>query len=127
MKTLVPPTGPPWLAFFIVGPPDSPLAANAPSATLWCFVVDGADDRFRADAVRVPATIRRINPRVYRVTSDELKEAWGPERVAFQQYQRALARTTRPRIDLAAVIGLEIQDSAGGPRRMYSVRVGPPE
>ena len=136
LKTPVPPSGTKRLAFYIVGPRDSPLGANAPSATLWCFVVDGVDDGFRASAVRLPATIHQINPRAYRVTSDELENlvasgkpgsGWAPERVAFQQYQRALARTTRPRTTMEVLIGLEIQDSAAGPRRMYSVRVGPPQ
>jgi hypothetical protein len=136
-------------AFVIVGTPDSQLIANAPSARLWCFVVDVADERQPAHAVSMPATIRQINPRTfgvaakvsggvksvaaanpraYRVTSDELTRAWswGPASLAFQQYHRALARTTRPRGTMDVVIGLEIQDSANGPRRMYSVRVGPP-
>ena len=125
-RTPVVPGGP-AKAFYIVGPPDSPLAANARTATLWCFVVDDTGARFRADAMPVPATITQINPRAHRVTSDELGKAWGPESVAFQAYQRALARTAGSRTTMAVMIGLEVQDSAGGPRRMYSVRVGPPE
>jgi hypothetical protein len=137
----------PRRAFVIVGTPDSPLVANAPSARLWCFVVDAADARVHAEAVPIPATIRQINPRTlsvadkingalidsvaaanpraYRITSDELAKAWTPESVPFQQYHRALAGTASPR-PMDVLIGLEVQDSANGPRRMYSVRMGPP-
>ncbi len=137
----------PRRALVIVGTPESPLVANAPSARLWCVVVDAADERVHAPAVPIPATIRQINPRTlsvddkltgrkigsvaaanpraYRITSDELTKAWGPASVPFQQYHRALAGTSSPRA-MDVLIGLEVQDSANGPRRMYSVRMGPP-
>jgi hypothetical protein len=114
------------LAFFIAGPPDSTLIGNAPTAALWCYVVDPADDRFRATAVRVPATILRINPRAYRIGSNELEQVWAAQGIPFQQYTRAVSTSARPRAKLDVMIGLEIQDSPGGPPRMYSVRVGPP-
>ena len=133
-------------AFVIVGTPDSPLVANAPSARLWCFVVDAADEGSHAPAMPIPATIRQINPRTfgvtdkltggvsvaaanpraYRVTSAELTKSFrNPASVAFQQYYLALARTTGPRETMDVLIGLEVQDSANGPRRMYTVRMGP--
>lgn len=114
------------LSFFVVGSKDSGLVQAAPKATLWCFVVDGSTDRFRDDAVHIPATITQINPGGYRINSVELEKIWGPDRVAFQQYERALARLTGPRRAMAVLIGLEIQDPNGGARTMYSVRVGPP-
>jgi hypothetical protein len=125
LKSPVIPDGPP-VAFYIVGPRESPLAANAPSATLWCFVVD-ADAPYRAHALPVPATIRQINPHVYRVSADELKKPWGPESVPFKAYQQALARTAGSRTATAVMVGLEVNASAAGPRQMYSVRVGPPQ
>jgi hypothetical protein len=114
------------LAFFMVGPPDSPLIANAPSAGLWCYVVDPEDDEFRSEAVSVPATIQQINPGAYRVNSPEIEQAWSADRIAYQQYDRALKRRATPRARLDVMMGLEVQDSASGPKRMYSVRVGPP-
>jgi hypothetical protein len=125
LKSPVIPYGPP-AAFYIVGPRESPLAAHAASATLWCFVVE-ADAPFRARALPVPATVRQINPRAYRVTADELKKPWGPESVPFKAYQQALARTIGSRTAMAVMIGVEVQASPGGPRQMYSVRVGPPQ
>jgi hypothetical protein len=125
LKSPVIPDGPP-VAFYIVGPRESPLAANATSATLWCFVVD-ADAPFRAQALPVPATVRQINPRAYRISAAELKKPWGPESVPFKAFQQALARTRGSRTAMAVMIGLEVQASAAGPRQMYSVRVGPPQ
>lgn len=65
------------LAFYIAGPAGSPWLASAPTATMWCFAVDGHDDGFRARAVRLPATVTRINALAYRVTSPEIEQAWG--------------------------------------------------
>ena len=114
------------LAFFIVAPRNSRMLKSATSATLWAFVADGRNDRFRDDAVAVPATITQINPEVYRVSSEELNNVWSAGRVAFRQYQQALFHTTVARQGLEVMIGLELQDSDTNGPRMYSVRVGPP-
>ena len=119
--------GGPAVDFFVAGAPDSALMAHAASATLKCFAVDHADARFRPDAVAVPATIRQINPRAYRISADELKNPWEAGNLAFDQYQRALTQTSGSRTTIEMMIGVEIQDTTAGPRRIYAVRVGPPQ
>jgi len=114
------------LAFYLAGPKDSALILNARTATLWCLVVDGVSDTFRSEAVAVPATITEINPGAYRVTSTELENVWGADRLAFRRYAEALEHANGSRTYLDVMMGLEVQDTATGARRMYSVRVGPP-
>jgi len=114
------------LSFFVVGPKASAFLRAARTAKLWCVAVDGTNDHFRDDAVEVPTTMTEINPGAYRFSSPELLPGWYPQRIAFQQYQRALSRVAGPRHAIEVLIGLELTDPASGARRMYSVRVGPP-
>lgn len=120
------PTGGRRLAFYVVGQPDSALIKAGRTAQLWCFTVDGVDDRFRDTAVRVPATVTEINPGALRISADELDNAWGAVQVAFQEYERGLARSSRPRQSIEVMIGLEIHETPTAPPSMYSVRMGPP-
>ena len=113
------------LTFYVAGPVGSPLLAAAPTATLWCFYVDGHDEGFRARATRLPATVTQINAQAYRVNSPELEQSWGAQLESFRQYERALKDSPQPREALHVLIGLELVGPDGA-RRMYSVRVGPP-
>lgn len=113
------------LAFYISGPERSPLLAAAPTASVWCFYVDGHDETFMAKAVKLPATVTQINALAYRVTVPELEQDWGAQLAAFRQYERALKESPRPREDLHVLIGVELAGPDGA-RQMYSVRVGPP-
>jgi hypothetical protein len=124
LKTPALPSGP-AVAFFAAGAPDSALMTHAAAATLKVFAVDHGDARFRPEGVTVPATIRQINPRAYRISTEELKKPWGPGSIAFDAYQRALVQTRGSRTTIEMMIGLEIQDTDAGPRRIYAVRVGP--
>ena len=115
------------VSFYIVAPPASALHAHVSEAKLWSFVVDGANDGFRAGAAPVPATITQINPGVFRVSSPELEQVWGGDRIAFAQFERALSTSHAPRVRMVAMIGLELPEGPDRARRMYSVRVGPPQ
>jgi len=108
-------------SFFIVDPDRSNVAVS-PASTKLCFLVmNNADEAFRAEPLPLTSTIDHINPRVYRVTSEELE----PDRpIGFKYYRQILARAPGSRATMDLLVGLVIQDAAGQ-RRMYSVRFGP--
>jgi hypothetical protein len=111
------------LSFFIVGPPASAIIQAAPAAKLYAFVIDDSDPKFVSDYALLPATVRQVNPRAYRVTSDQF--LWNADSLAYKQYQKVLATSLGSRATMEAMVGVEVSDPNGG-ATMYAVRVGPP-
>ena len=114
-------------SFFLVGPDGSPLMRSAVGATVWCFVVDGVKDDYRANAELVPATISRINPHAYRITPSVSGFGWGDGQIAVRLFERALAHSTGPRQNVHVMMGLELQETDTELRTMYAFLVGPPQ
>jgi hypothetical protein len=108
-------------SFFIVDPGAASVAVSPTSTQLYFLVMNHADEALRGDPRSLPSTIRRINPRVYRVTSPELEPN---QPLGIQYYRQVLARAAGSRAAMDLVVALVVQDSTGQ-RRMYSVRVGP--
>jgi hypothetical protein len=111
------------LSFFIVGPPSFAIVSSAASATMYFFAINDADPKFRSEYVPVSATIHKINPRAYRVTSEQLGTS-GPAIAKFRLHLDSL-RMLEPGPSLELLVGLVLQDPTDGTRRMYSVRLGP--
>ena len=110
-------------SFFVVGPPGSALLSGAPAAKFFTFVIDDADPAFRSEYVPLPATVRQVNRRAFRVTSSQFP--WQPDSIAYKHFSKVIATSLGSRAMKEALIGLELTDAAGK-RTMYSVRVGPP-
>lgn len=106
------------ISFLIVDPEPEVFAGGMPPPQLGVVVVNSADASFQADMLTMPATITRVNPRVYQVMSTEL----GAKGQASDYYRRVVASAPGDRAMMDLVAGLIVQDARG--RRFYSLSLG---
>jgi hypothetical protein len=118
------PPDPSVLSFFVVGPPSFPLAAHAQSAALYFFVVDDSDESFQSAYLPLRISVRRVNPRVYHITSEDL-QARAQNELGGRYLREVLGRTARSRGNLQLLAGLALPESSNGLLRLYPVRFGP--
>ena len=112
------------LSFFVVGPLSDQLAGHEQDAALYFFVVDRSDERFQSASRQIHITVRRVNPRVYHITSDDI-DRWQRNGPASRHFRDVLALTTRSRGNMELLAGLVLPDPVHGLLRQYPVRFGP--
>ena len=108
-------------SFFVVSADPVAASVSERATELQVFVVNDADDGFHADAITVPATISRVNSRVYRVTPNAIE----PTATTLDYYRAVLTRAAGARATMELLVALTIRDAAGQ-RTMNSVRLEPP-
>ena len=110
-------------SFFLVLPDTVAARTPAPSARLYLRVANHAAPRIDYGRAPIGATVGRMAPRVYRVTSDQALR-WDAPGATSSFYWQALSRLGGNRETTELLVELEITTPLAACR--YAVTLGPP-
>lgn len=111
------------LSFFLVLP-DNVSAAQAGSARLFLKAVNHAEPKTDYGRTALPTTVRRMDSRVYRVTSGQSLR-WDSRGLTGSVYRQALPRVLGSRATTELLVELEVPAPPASSCR-YAVTLGPP-
>jgi hypothetical protein len=110
-------------AFLLLAGDAVPAPADAQSARLYLKVVNHADPQTDYGRTALPTAVQRLNPRVYKVTTEQVLR-WDSRGLMNAVYRQALSLKPGDRATTEVVVELEVPAPAGACR--YAVSLGPP-